>query len=441
MPPKGELVPEEKKLEKQLVQALKKSAVRTLTDTAAIKFLANINKLQTKNKQRDAAAHYAALALVIEKNASLALQAAKGYQKAKAPDAASRWFLITAERYANSMETSKSVAALRMYSHLQPEDKSNPKRIYDLCLQHGANEDNPPSILVDDADIAGGKLLANDFFKTFDSSHFDDLLKNLTFHKFKDGHVITKMGEEASSLYIVISGAVSGYLRLNNKRTYLGEVDENGICGETAYFTGGLRTAEMIAKGDTEVFELPYHLLDRFKTELPSFNQKIEKLYRNRMLVKQLALTPLFEGVRAHCREWIATKMKPYKVKAGQTLFKQNDKSLDLYLVRCGKLSVCMDVAGTDRLIKTVETCGIVGETAIIANKRRTASVRAVTDCIVMKLESTDYETFYAGSEPIRNILKEIQKKQVYETFDLMRNIKHVEGDDTCEILIKDTWS
>ncbi len=432
---------EAKKLEKQLVLTLKKSLIRTISDTDAVEVLDKINKLTKKKKLLEAAAHYAALALIIEKDASLALQAARGYQKSNELDSSARWFLITAERYANTMETSKSVAALRMYSQLYPEDKKNPKRIYDLCLQHGSSVDNPPSILLDDADIAGNKLLASDFFKTLDSSHFDYLIKNLTFHKFNDGQVITKMGDTAASLYIVISGAVSGYLSLNNKRTYLGDIGENGICGETGYFTGGHRSAEMIAKGPTEVFELPYHLLDKFKTELPSFNQRIEKLYRCRMLVKQLALTPLFEGARANCREWIATRMKPYKVKAGTTIFTQGDKTLDVYLVRKGKLAVTMNIDGSERLIKTVETSGIVGETAIVANKRRTASVRAITDCVLMKLEGKDYETFYAGSEPIKKILKEIQKKHVGETLDLMRGVKRVEGDDTCEILIQETWS
>ncbi len=437
----GEVVAEAKKIERELVQSLKKQNIRNVSDKEAVAFLDTIRKLIRKRKFIDSAAHYAALALILEHDAGLALQSARSYQKANALDDAARWFLITAERYANTMEAPKSIAALRMYNQLEPDDKTNPKRIYDICLKHGASEDNPPSILIDDADIAGSKLLASDFFRTFDSAHFDYLIKNLTFHKFNDGQIITKMGDEATSLYIVISGAVSGYLSLNNKRTYLGDVGENGICGETGYFTGGRRTAEMVAKGPTEVFELPYHLLDQFKTELPSFNQRIEKLYRRRMLVKQLAITPLFEGVRSSCREWVASRMKPYKVKAGTTIFTQNDKTLDVYLVRKGKLAVTMDIDGSERLIKTVETSGIVGETAIVANKQRTASVRAIADCILMKLEGKDYEIFYANSELIKNILKKIQKKHVTETFDLMKNIKHVEGDDTCEILIQGSWS
>lgn len=434
-------MPESKALEKQLIQHLRKENVRSAKDAEALSFLKKVNILLKKNKNVEAASHHAALAAVLEKNAALSLKAARSYQKASAFDAAARWFLIAAERYANDIETSKSVAALRMYIQLKPEDKKNPKRIYDLCIQHGASRDNPPSILLSEADVASSKLLASEFFETFDSASFDHLLKNLNYHKFQDGEVLTKMGAKATSLFIIISGAVSGYLILHNKRTYLGDIGEGSICGETAYFTGGWRTAEMIAKGETEVFELPYSLLDQFKTELPCFNQRIEKLYQCRMLVKQLALTTLFEGVTAQCREWVATRMQSKVIKPGQVLIKQGEKTLDMYLVRRGKLAVTISVGGEARLLKTIETGGIVGETAIVANQQRTATVYAYTDCILMKLNAENYKAFYASSKPIQNILEKLKKRHLSETFDLMKNNKSVEGDETCKILLKNIWS
>lgn len=433
-------LPESKALEKELIQSLRKENVRHVNDKSAIVFLKKVRALKQKNKHLEAATHSAALAAVVEKDAALALQAARSYQKVDDLDAAARWFLIAAERYANDMETSKSVAALRIYNQLNPEDKKNPKRIYEICLKHGADESNPPSILVSDVDIASSKLLASDFFETFDSSDFDQLLKSLTYHKLQDGDVITEMGDKASSLYIIISGNVSGYLTLKHKRTYLGDMGENSICGETAYFTGGKRTTEMLAKGETELFELPYTMLDEFKTELPSFNQRIEKMYRSRMLVKQLALTTLFEDVTAQCREWVAAKMKPTVLKKGKVLISQNEEVLDVYLLRKGKLLVTVNISGKQRLLKTIETGGIVGETAIVANKQRTATVTASTDCLLMRLDAKDYQTFYASSKPVQNILEQLKRRHLLETFDLMKNDKVIEGDETCEILIKEIW-
>lgn len=427
--------------EKEFTKLLQKSNITSLDDQAAQKTLNTIKKLSSKKKWDEAAHHYAALANILSDDFSTSLHAARYYQRAKDNDNAARWFLETAERYAKSYETSKAIATLRIYTQLKPEDTENPKRIYDICLQYGGNQKGPPSIVLSDESQAGSKLLASDLFKGFDSANFDRLMQSLTYHKFADGEVINRMGDKATSLYIVISGAVSGYLTINNKRTYLGDIGENNIFGETAYFTGGKRTAESVAKGETEVFELPYAILDEFKQTLPSFNQHIEALYKTRMLVKQLALTTIFEPVKAQCREWIAPRMKPVTLEAGKTLFKQGEKSLDLYLVRAGKLAVTIDVGGQERLLKTVETGGIIGETAIVAKKQRTATIRAISDCVLMKLDGKDYETFYKSSEPIQKVLAKIKQKHVRETLDIMKNKHRVEGDDTCEVLIKDIWS
>jgi len=433
-------MPESASLESKLSKALQLAKVKSLDDKAAIAMLDQIEKLKSKDKLHEAAAHYSALANVLEKDASLALHAARTYHKATELDAAAKWYLKAAETYAETLQAPKAVASLRIYAQLKPDDTENPKRVYELCLKHGANESSPPSIILSNADRAGSKLLASDFFKTFDSSNYDYLIKNLTYHKFKDGEVINQMGDLATSLYIVISGSVSGYLTLNQQRTYLGDIGENNIFGETAYFTGGKRTAESISRGETEVFELPYTMLDEFKKTLPSFNKRIETLYKKRMLLKQLALTKVFASVKAQSREWIASRMKPVILSAGTNLFLQNELSTDLYLVRAGKIAVTLTVGDTERLVKTVETGGIVGETSLVAKKRRTASVRTITDCVLMKLDGVDFESFYAANEILVGVLEKIKRQHIVETLELMRNIKHVEGDDTCEILLKDAW-
>lgn len=426
--------------EQKLTSQLQKANIKSLEDKDAASILVKAKKYAQNKKWLDSAIHYAALANNLPKDSNLSLLAARTYQKAEDIKGTSRWYLETAERYANQYHVSKAIAALRVYVQLNPDDKATPKRIYELCRQHGAS-DTPPSMILSDEDRAGSKLLANDLFKGFDSRNFDALIKVFKYRELADQEVLTHMGDKAESLFIIISGAISGYLTLNHKRTYLGDVYEDDICGETAYFTGGHRTAELVAKGETQVFELPYIALDGFKQKLPSFNKHIEGLYKSRMLVKQLAVTPVFEAVTAQCREEIASKMKAVRISAGQTLFEQGDDTLDLYLVRSGRLAVTLDVQNKTRLLKTIETGGIIGEIAISANKKRTATVRTVSDCILMRLDGADYTRIYAKCPPLEKILHHLKAKHIQETLNLMKNVKIVEGDDTCEVLLKDIWT
>ena len=255
-----------------------------------------------------------------------------------------------------------------------------------------------------------------------------------------DKEVLVHMGDVADSLFFVIRGEIEGYLTFNNRRTHLGAVREGGICGETSYFTGGRRTTEMVARERVELLELPYAMLDSLKQNSPALNEHLEALYQSRMLVKQLALTPVFEEMDAEFRQNIATKMEQVKIGAGQTLFVEGDHSLDLYLVRSGKIAVNILINGSERLLKTVETGGVVGEMAIAAGGKRTATVRTVSDCTLMKLNSIDYSAFYQQYPSLQKILHKRKQIHVVETLDMIKGVNMIEGDDTCELLLKDIW-
>lgn len=252
--------------------------------------------------------------------------------------------------------------------------------------------------------------------------------------------VLVHMGDPANSLFFVVRGALDGYLTLNNRRTHLGTVKEGGICGETSYFTGGRRTTEIVAKERVELLELPYAILDSLKQNSPALNDHLEALYKSRMLVTQLTLTPVFEEMSAEFRQEVASKMEQVHISAGQTLFLEGDPSLDLYLVRTGKIAVNILVNGNERLLKAVETGGVVGEIAIAANGKRTATVRTVSDCTLMKLNSDDYSSLYQQSPALQKVLHKRKQIHVVETLDMIKGINMVEGDDTCELLLKDIW-
>jgi CRP-like cAMP-binding protein len=433
------MVHQAKALEKVLMEELRDFGVTSLQDKAVQIFLKTAQKLLKQQKVNEAAHRYAALAIVLgEESPNVTLLAAQTYQKAGDTASAARWFLQAADDFTKHYPT-KAVAALRRYTQLKPDDVTNPYRIYKMCgdeylatesLLHGLS----------DEDKAGHRLVSSQLFEAFDKSNFNALLQGLSYRKLKDKEVLSQMGDQAQTMFIVISGKLSGYLTFKDKRTYLGDIGEDDICGETAYFTGGRRTAEIVTKGETEVFELPYALLDKFQGDFSSFKQKIEDKYKSRILVKQLALTTVFANVDVKRRDIVAQNMITVRVKAGDTLFKENESGIGLYVVRTGKLAVTIDVKGCETLVKTVETGGVFGEISILTNGKRTATVRAVSDATLMHLERQDYQTYFDQCPALQQTLQQLKQAQVKETLNLMKNSKAIDGDDTCALLLQNIW-
>lgn len=426
-------------LELKLVQALRAAKVLSLDHIEALSLVKKALKLMQKGEYDKAAATYGALATVVQENLEIPLRTAQCYQKAKNSEDAARWFLTAAERYAKQGYSTQAIATLRLYHAIRPNDPDGPKRIYKLCREQGEDRETILQFL-SPKDRAGRKLHSSDLFAVFDDPVFDTLLARMEYRKLADGEVLVRMGDEATCLFFVIRGGIDGYLTFNNRRTHLGTIGAGHICGETAFFTGGRRTEEMVARGETELLELSYAVLESLKENYPALNHHLEELYRSRMLVKQLSLAPVFEDLDAHARQLIAAKMKPVKFPAGHQLFQEGQPILDLYLIRKGQLSVNIMHQGTERVLKSVETGAVVGEMAVASGGRRTATVRAISDCILMKLDGAEYAEIYSKSPQLQELLKQRKLLHIAETRDILKGIERVEGDDTCQKLLKDIW-
>ena len=426
-------------LEGKLVQALKAAKVESLDHVEALSLVKKALKLMQQGQYDKAAATYGALATVAKQNLEVPLRTAQCYQKAKSPDDAARWFLTAAERYAEQGFSTQAIATLRLYHSIKPDDTDGPKHIYRLCRKQGDDRETMLQFL-SPKDRAGRKLHSSDLFAVFDDPVFDTMLARMEYRKLSDGEVLVRMDDEGTSLYFIVRGAIDGYLTLNERRTHLGTINEGDLCGETAFFTGGRRMEEMVAKGETEILELPYSVLESLKERSVALNHHLEALYRSRMLVQQLSLSPVFSKLDMEARQQIAGKMFPVKASAGQILFREGQSQIDLYLVRKGQLTVNIMHQGSEHLLKRAETGAIVGEMAIAVGGKRTSTVRTNTDCILMQLEGKDYQAFYDGSPLLQELLKKRKLVHIAETRDMLKGIRKVEGDDTCQMLLKDSW-
>jgi len=78
------------------------------------------------------------------------------------------------------------------------------------------------------------------------------------------------------------------------------------------------------------------------------------------------------------------------EIKAGKNLFKQGDFAGVMYLVLEGTFDVLID----DEIVGDVGPGAIFGELALLADKRRTATIRARTDARVasVKSDSVDWD-------------------------------------------------
>ncbi|HEY5039695.1 MAG TPA: cyclic nucleotide-binding domain-containing protein [bacterium] len=90
--------------------------------------------------------------------------------------------------------------------------------------------------------------------------------------------------------------------------------------------------------------------------------------------------------------EKLMSAMKKQRVPAGRPVFKQGDKADTFYLVSGGRLSFWVQKGGVNQKVADLKPKDYFGETALISDEPRSATVKAETDCDLFILRKEDFK-------------------------------------------------
>ena len=99
-----------------------------------------------------------------------------------------------------------------------------------------------------------------------------------------------------------------------------------------------------------------------------------------------------FRGLDLEEQKDIASQLAERKVPAGTAITSQGDPATAFYLLKSGTAeAVQVDPAGGERKLRDYGEGDSFGEVAILERSPRTATVRALTDCVVLELPAEDF--------------------------------------------------
>lgn len=90
--------------------------------------------------------------------------------------------------------------------------------------------------------------------------------------------------------------------------------------------------------------------------------------------------------------EKLMSAMKKLKVPAGFTIFKQGQPGDTFFLVSKGRLSFWVKKGLSEKKVTELQPLDYFGETALISDAPRSATVKAETECELFLLHKTDFK-------------------------------------------------
>jgi cAMP-dependent protein kinase regulator len=293
----------------------------------------------------------------------------------------------------------KGLEAAPPLETLMPDAKTGPTEgMFEIPLEEAVPVEEPV-VEAQDVDLEEVvELVAEDgrpplqnlpstpLFSSLDEQTLRHLIERVQMLQAPAGFPVTTGGEEANSLYVIVSGRVA--IR-HEGREGEEQVGEGDFFGEVALLEGVPRPAMAVALEDSDLLEIPCSVVGEVIDRQPDFMRVILRLLRERLLSHLLRSSPLFSDYSDEERESIATRFRFVEVRPDTLLIREGERTMGLCLMMAGHAEVFSD---GDGMLGTLGPGDLFGEMSLLTKGPAVASIRSLTKCWVLLLQREDFD-------------------------------------------------
>ena len=122
---------------------------------------------------------------------------------------------------------------------------------------------------------------------------------------------------------------------------------------------------------------------------------------------RRLAAIPLFSLLAPDLLARLAACFTTMEVPTGRTLFEEDERGDMLYVIVRGRVGVARrGPAGAELHVSVLEDGDFFGEIALLEEVRRTATVRALTPCLLLVLDRGEFRDLLAQAPELRKVFE-----------------------------------
>jgi CRP-like cAMP-binding protein/Fe-S-cluster-containing hydrogenase component 2 len=267
-------------------------------------------------------------------------------------------------------------------------------------------------------------ILKIPLFSGIDPEKIFPLLHDCTLKQYRKGQTIYRYGEFGEDCCIILSGTVIVELPRKGKENKNITLQDGEIFGEIAALSRYARTADVISAQKTTILILSRQkLLELFDT-FPLFKERIDTLYRHRVLSAQFLTVPMFTRVPAPVLDELIQKATLHHYREGEVIFQQGDEGDAFYFIRYGfvKLSE-RKTDGKEVVLAYLKGGHHFGEMSLFQEGgKRMATATAIHRTEVIRITRSDFldivETYPRLKDSLEIAIDNLKKKNVYTSQD-----------------------
>lgn len=337
-------------------------------------------------------------------------------------------YIMIAKAYAEQGFVVQAIAINKIILRIDPEQTEVQERLKGLSSERGDNwavSTITPQDHVQADDVNLGKKAKLNVQRTplladLSGDEFESFMDSLTLKTFAAGEYIYEYGVESDCLYLIGMGSVCLKIQLSpgGKRVF-SRLHEGDFFGEHAFMSRTAHTDVAIAETEVSLLMIDRGTFDVWVEKYAKIRETVESFYRQRVLDRVLAMTPIFEAVPEDARTALGGKFNIRSFIAGDIVVQEGAPGDTFFLIRSGHVEVSTsDIrkGGQQVALSVMGEGAFFGEVALLTDKPRTATIVAKDALELMELTREDFNAITLEYPSVRNVVELYQKKRVQDT-------------------------
>ena len=202
---------------------------------------------------------------------------------------------------------------------------------------------------------------------------------------YRAGDVIFERNAPGSSLFAIAEGDVRVEVSATDPSITV-PIEQGSIFGEVGLISGRRRGATVRAGADCIAVEISRLAALKLQSQVPAAKAEIARISIERQLLQMFG-----SGLTKQDVTDVVASAEVQSKKAGESVIVEGDSGDDIFVIRTGSMIVEKKIGGKPVFLSYLPAGSYVGEMALIAGGKRTATVRAAIKSEVIKLQGTAF--------------------------------------------------
>ncbi|HVT05067.1 MAG TPA: cyclic nucleotide-binding domain-containing protein [Thermoanaerobaculia bacterium] len=244
-----------------------------------------------------------------------------------------------------------------------------------------------------------------------DEDQLRDTFLSASIKQYKDGEVIIRQNDYTNEFLILEDGKVEISIRPEGSAAErkVAEITPGNFFGEMSLISGRRRTATATARGKTRIIEVPRKAMLKLLHTQPRAAEIVDQAFMIRAIQGYL-----FPDTQSAALSELVSFAKVEQQAKDSVIFKEGDPGEAFYLIRNGMVKIAKTSGDKEIILSYLVAGNFFGESALLSNAPRTASVTTIFPCELIKLSKSDFDKFLGTRPELREKpLKKLEERRV----------------------------